>query len=213
MKYEWRKQDKALYIPTNTPTILTIPAMSYIWIQGEGNPNSEQFSSCVQALYAIAYGIKMNLKKTNDFPDYVDYTVFPLEGEWNLTQEGIERAKKGQSILELKDYFHFTIMIRQPDFVTESYYKQIQEMVFKKKNNETILQVQYSTFTEGLVCQMLHQGSYDTEPLSFQKMEDYCLKHGYQRLSKKHKEIYLSDPSKVESSKLKTTLRFAVSKR
>jgi len=72
------------------------------------------------------------------------------------------------------------------------------------------LEVAFVAIEEGLVCQMLHLGSYDDEPASFKTMEEFCSRNGYQRLSRIHKEIYLSNPSKVESSRLKTTLRFKV---
>ena len=57
---------------------------------------------------------------------------------------------------------------------------------------------------------MLHIGSYDDEPESFNLMEQFCQDNGYKRISKTHREIYLSDPRKTEMSKLKTVLRFKV---
>ena len=65
---------------------------------------------------------------------------------------------------------------------------------------------------EGLSCQIVHLGSYDTEPASFSVMEQYCIKNGYKRISKDHKEIYITDARRVSSEKLKTTLRFKVIK-
>jgi len=210
MKYEWRKQDKELYIPKTTQVITTIPSMNYVLIHGEGNPNSEAFSTCVGALYAISYGVKMTLKKEKDVPNYTDYTVFPLEGEWSLTKAGIKRYNAGTPITELKDYFSFVVMIRQPEFVSKEYVEHIKQSIFTKKKNEKVLEVSFETLPETKVCQMLHLGSYDSEPESFRIMEEYCQMNGYQRASKKHIEIYLSDPSKVETSKLKTTLRFHI---
>jgi len=213
MKYEWRKEDKQLYIPKNKPEIRTIPEMNYVVIHGEGNPNSEEFATCVGALYAVSYGVKMTLKKETIIPGYYDYTVFPLEGEWNLTEEGKQLYQSGKPITELKDYFLFKVMIRQPEFVTKEYVETIKQTVFKKKKNEKIREVSFERSTEIEACQMLHLGSYDTEPSSFIQMENYAEEQGYNRVSKKHTEIYLTDPSKVASEKLKTTIRFTVKKR
>lgn len=55
MKYEWRKQDKALYGAKKYPALITIPAQNYIMISGEGNPNDVDFSNRVGALYSLAY--------------------------------------------------------------------------------------------------------------------------------------------------------------
>ncbi|WP_342436162.1 hypothetical protein NSS79_22040 [Paenibacillus sp. FSL L8-0436] len=52
MKYEWKKQDKALYLPAVEPAILTVPAFPYFMLQGEGNPNSEAFADAVGVLYS-----------------------------------------------------------------------------------------------------------------------------------------------------------------
>nr|WP_234992930.1 GyrI-like domain-containing protein [Paenibacillus sp. RUD330] len=43
-------------------------------------------------------------------------------------------------------------------------------------------------------------------------MDAFCREQGYVRSSKIHREIYLSDPRRTEPSKLKTVLRFPVSK-
>ncbi len=47
MKYEWRKEAKALYQIKARPTILEVPGQSYIVIDGKGDPNQEDFSERV----------------------------------------------------------------------------------------------------------------------------------------------------------------------
>lgn len=42
-KIEWRKNDKALYLPTKKPTKIEVPEMNYLTIKGNGNPNGEAF--------------------------------------------------------------------------------------------------------------------------------------------------------------------------
>ena len=59
---------------------------------------------------------------------------------------------------------------------------------------------------------MMHLGPYDDEPASFALMEDFCSENGWNRISKRHREIYLSDARKVAPEKLKTVLRFQIKK-
>ncbi|NYC52907.1 hypothetical protein DE171_005444 [Clostridium beijerinckii] len=59
---------------------------------------------------------------------------------------------------------------------------------------------------------MLHIGSYDTEPETFSKMKDYINENNLKIRSLVHREIYLSDARKVERDKLKTVLRYTVTK-
>ena len=54
----------------------------------------------------------------------------------------------------------------------------------------------------------MHIGSYDDEPASFEIMETFAEEENLTRLSKVHREIYLSDFRKVPAEKLKTVLRF-----
>ncbi|EEG78859.1 conserved hypothetical protein [Dethiobacter alkaliphilus AHT 1] len=49
-------------------------------------------------------------------PGYFEYTVYPLEGIWDLTEEGRTADTFDKSQLVYK------IMIRHPDFVTDDDY-------------------------------------------------------------------------------------------
>lgn len=48
MKYEWRKQEKNLYLPKQKPEIVTVPRQKFIMIKGEGDPNGEDFARKVK---------------------------------------------------------------------------------------------------------------------------------------------------------------------
>jgi hypothetical protein len=118
MKYEWRKHDKKTYLPKKID-ILEIESMQYIILEGEGNPNSDSFTECIEALYALSYGIRMSPKKGIETKGYYEYTVFPLQGIWDLTDKGKELYTDCESIIDIKDELAYKIMIRQPEFVTQ----------------------------------------------------------------------------------------------
>ena len=101
-------------------------------------------------------------------------------------------------------------MIRQPDFATETLVERAFEHVRKKKPHPYLDDVSFDTMEDGLYLQMLHIGSYDDEPQSFQVMHEYAENHQLERISFVHREIYLSDFRKVATEKLKTVLRFKV---
>lgn len=113
MKYEWKKQARELYLPKRTPEIVTVPSMKFFMLDGMGNPNSEDFADSIGVLYTLSYAVKMMPKKGITPEGYFEYTVFPLEGVWDLAPEA-----RGAEVLD-KDSLVYTIMIRQPDFVTE----------------------------------------------------------------------------------------------
>ncbi|NME66752.1 GyrI-like domain-containing protein [Flammeovirga aprica] len=207
MKHEWRKKEKAIYLPKKKPEIIDVPAFNYIVLSGKGNPNGELFAEGIGALYSMAYGIKMTLKKSNQLPlRYEDWKVYPLEGVWDISEE----AKANYTGELNKDELVYDIMIRQPDFVSQAFFDEILELTKKKKPHVLLDKVRFEKIADGKCIQMLHTGSYDNEPESFAMMEEFAKASHLIRKYKVHREIYLSDFRKVPEEKLKTVLRFEV---
>jgi len=209
MKHEWRKKEKDIYLPKNNPEIVNMPEFKYFTIEGEGNPNNDAFPEYIGVLYSLSYAVKMSYKKGIEPNGYFDYTVYPLEGFWDLK----ENAKKNYTGIINKDDLIYKLMIRQPDFVNSDFFDKILKLTKEKKPHDLLDSVTFETINEGSCIQMLHLGSYDNEPESFKIMEDFAVAQGLKRISKIHKEIYLTDARKVAPEKLKTVLRFKVEKK
>jgi len=206
MKYEWKKNEKQFYLPKNKPELIKLPKFKFYTIEGEGNPNDDFFAEYIGVLYALSYAVKMSPKKGMEPHGYYDYTVYPLEGVWDLKVE----ARKAFDGSINKNDLVFKLMIRQPDFVTNDFALQIIEQTRKKKPHDLLGKVKFEEIIEGDCIQMLHLGSYDSEPESFAIMERFAKQENYRRKEKTHREIYLSDARKVSPDKLKTVLRFNV---
>ena len=205
LKHEWRKSEKALYLPKPIPGLVDIPPHKFITLNGEGNPNSEMFSESIAALYSVAYGIKMSCTKMESAPEgHCDYTVYPLEGIWDITEE----ARKSFTGRLNKDDLVFKLMIRQPDFVEDAFFAEILDLVKRRKPQRLLDEVQFEVVTDGRCVQMLHIGPFDDEVKSFEQMEAFAKGKGLERKSKIHREIYLSDFRRTAPEKLKTVLRF-----
>ena len=202
MKHEWKKQEKEIYGVKTKPCVIDIPAWKYIILSGSGNPNDEIFSDKVATLFSIAYKIKMAYKtlaeKSNEI---TDYTVYPLEGIWSTASE------KGYLV---KEELQYRIMIRQPDFITREMFDNSLEAVKSKKYNPYLTDVSFETICDGMCIQVLHKGAFDDEPASFEIMDRYCMEHGYRRMGKEHREIYLNNANRTEKANLKTILRYKV---
>ena len=200
MKYEWRKQGKALYGARTVPALKTVPAQNYIKIDGRGDPNGADFSNRVGALYALAYAVKAAYKAASLQQEIDDFTVCPLEGVWaQISGDDLE-----------KDKLEYTLMIRQPDFISGELVRQAQEQVQRKKPNPLLGEITFGAMQDGLCVEILHIGSYDDEPASFAKMAQFAAAHGLRRTGDYHREIYLSDANRVEPCRRKTILRCPV---
>ena len=195
-KHERRKHEKDIYCPRATPVLINVPESQFIRIRGAGNPNGVDFRKRIEALYPIAYGIKMTAKQ----PDV------ELQGVWSLSEQG---RVSYQGVVN-KDELVYELMLRQPDFVTEAFFRKIVEACRRKNDNPFFDQVEWVTQHEGPCLQMLHLGPFESEPASFAVMEQVAAEHGHVRLSRNHREIYLSDFRRTEPDRLKTVLRFKV---
>ncbi|PMD72201.1 GyrI-like domain-containing protein [Companilactobacillus nuruki] len=206
MKYEWRKQEKEFYTMKKQPKIVTIPKQRFMSLHGIGDPNGKDFNEKIQILYPASYGVKGAYKKycLDKDVEFEDYVVFPLEGVWSLTT-------KGQQMDHLdKNEFEYDIMIRIPDFVPNELIQVSLDETRDKKNLSGISKIEIKEYPEMQVGQILHIGSYDDEPTSFEKIDELVGKEGKSRTSKIHREIYLSDARRVAPDKLKTVLRYQI---
>lgn len=111
-------------------------------------------------------------------------------------------------------------MIRQPEFVTKEVFEWACKELTKKKGTNCTKAV-FKEFKEGLCVQTMHIGSYDDEPATIYKIEEYIKSHNLKNdigrvlgngMIRRHHEIYLSDPRRVKEGKLKTVIRIPVVK-
>ena len=197
-------------MPKNKPEIVKIPSMNYVAVRGKGNPNVEggDYQQAISILYAVAYTLKMSYKTDYKIEGFFEYVVPPLEGFWwqdNI--KGIDYSNK--------DTFNWISVIRLPDFITEKDFAWAVQTATKKKKIDCSL-AEFLTIDEGLCVQIMHQGSFDSEPATVALLEDYLKEQGYendineQRL---HHEIYMSDARKVAPEKWKTVIRHPICKK
>lgn len=62
-KIDLTKEYKSYYTVKTAPQILEFGAANFLTVAGQGEPAGNKFSAAVQALYALAYGVKNLFKK------------------------------------------------------------------------------------------------------------------------------------------------------
>ena len=198
---DMKKTFKHLYAPSKKDiTVVEVPSMHYLMIDGTGNPNtSPEYSESIPALYKLAYSIRAIKKSEGEV-----FTVMPLEGLWWFDGDPIENF-----ILTDVDKARFiwTLMILQPESVTADIVAAAREEANKKKAVPTRLNdVRFEAYNEGEAVQIMHIGPYDEEGPTVKRLHAHIEDNGWS-LSGKHHEIYLSDPRKVAPEKMKTVIR------
>ena len=206
---DYRKEYKDLYLPKNEPSLIKIPAMNFVAVDGQGSPNEPdgEYKKALEVLYAIQYSVKMS-KKGSSMPNgYFDYVVPPLEGLWWLPDSSPDFRDKSR--------YQWVSMIRLPEFVSKDVFKWACSEAAGKKKIDTC-KAYFFRFTEGLCVQCMHTGPFDNEPKTLAKMDVYINENNLIKDisdKRRHHEIYLSDPRKIEPAKMKTVLRIPVKKR
>ena len=228
MAFDFKKEYKEFYMPKNKPEIVKIPPMNYVAVRGKGNPNIEggDYQQAISILYAVAYTLKMSYKTDYKIEGFFEYVVPPLEGFWWQGEQHpvdaevrTDRAGRRENIKGIdysnKDTFNWISVIRlPPDFITEKDFAWAVQTETEKKKIDCS-PAEFLTIDEGLCVQIMHQGSFDSEPATVALLEDYLKEQGYendineQRL---HHEIYMSDARKVAPEKWKTVIRHPIKK-
>lgn len=208
-KLDYKKAYKELYFPKSTPSLIQVPQMTFIQVTGEGDPNTcQEYKDAMEILYGLSWGIKMNRKGDERPEGYFEYTVFPLEGMWQLEDSAIDGG-----VIKDKSNFKWISMIRQPDFVTPEVFEKAKERLLKKKPGIDFSNTKLVLYEEGLCCQIMHIGPFDTEAATIEKLEAYIREAGYVTditEERQHHEIYLSDFRKTAPEKLKTVIRHPI---
>lgn len=208
-----KKEYKHLYQPSaKKVTVVQVPRLQFAMVngaieKGHGPGDSPGFQEAVQALYGVSYTLKFTLKKRKTNP--IDYPVMALEGLLWLTEGDVFD-------INIKDNWSYTLMIMQPDVVTQEIFEEARKQVHRKHGDSPALsKLRLEYFEEGLCAQIMHIGPYAAEPATIERMREFMNENGCRDrvgLGGKHHEIYMGDPRKADPSKLKTVLRHPIEK-
>lgn len=208
-KLDYKKEYKDLYQPAAQPSLIDVPSMIFIAVDGAGDPNvCQEYKAAMEILYGLSFTIKMSKMNGTQPAGYFDYVVPPLEGLWYV--DGVDFD--GTNVTD-KSLFRWTSMIRQPEFVTAEVFEGAKAALAKKKPQLDTSKARLMEYTEGLCVQIMHKGTFDSEPANIEKMRAFAAENGYAEdfsQGRYHHEIYLSDPRKCAPERLRTVVRHPI---
>ena len=193
-KVDLKRELKELYAPPREPGLVEVPRMTFLAIDGAGDPNGPEFGAAVEALFPVAYRVKFALKREAE----VDYTVMPLEGLWWADDPRVfARGDRAE--------WRWTAMIVQPDAAGDVVDRAIEE-TGAKKDLPALPRLRLDRFEEGRCAQIMHVGPFSEEPPTIRRLEAFIEDQGLKRRGKHH-EIYLSDLRRTAPERLRTIIR------
>jgi hypothetical protein len=200
-KVDFKKSLKELYKPSFKEVVETkVPELQFIMIDGIGSPGeAQEYLDALAVLYPVAFKIKFLSKAKSK-----DYVVPPLEGLW--WADDMKDFIEGN-----RDKWKWTMMIMQPDWITNEMFKKAIEQTQQKKPelSKLLPKLRLEKYKEGKVAQIMHVGPYSEEGPTVQKVHDFIQNEGgtFNGHKQKHHEIYLSDPRKANPATMKTVIR------
>ena len=195
-KIDHRKILKHLYTATSRPAPVDVPTLSYLTIEGRGDPGTApEYADAVQALFAVAYAAKFALRR-NGGPDQA---VMPLEGLWWAPDMSVFVSGD-------RDEWRWNLMIMQPEAVTAEIVQQALAVASAKAPAQALDRLLLRPVTQGRAVQVLHLGPYADEGPTIAGLHAFIADRG-QRPTGPHHEIYLGDPRRVAPERLRTIIR------
>lgn len=192
-KIDHRKTLKHLYHSSSkTPTMVNVPRMNFLMMDGRGKPSGKGFQEVASTLYPLAYILKFMVRAARD----IDYHVMPMEVRWRVNRE--------------KKEFAWTMMLMQPEYVTEGLVAQARQKVLPKVNPALLERVRFESFAEGMCVQFMHVGPYEGMDVAMKTMVTAANVQGYVPTTLNAHDIYLNDVRKTKPENLKSIMRLQV---
>jgi len=196
-KIDYKKELKHLYRPSAKKVeVVEVPKMNFLMIDGDGGPNHPTFQNAIEVLFPLSYTLKFMIKKSDIG---IDYGVLPLEGLWWADD-------MSSFIKDKKDDWKWTLMIMQPELITNEMVVEAVNQVRVKKNPTSLPLVRFESINEGKVAQIMHIGPFSEEGPTVQKLHSF-IKDSGKKIIGKHHEVYLSDIRRAAPEKWKTIIR------
>lgn len=202
-KVDFKRKYPELYRPSSKKcSLITVPNMNYLMIDGQGSPKKRSFTESIQALYKVSYALRNSLKKESD-ENYFDYVIPPLEGLW-WSEDGDFDPKN-------KSAWHWTLMMMLVPYISAIRVHQLIQQISNTEKKLPVKDIKIESYNEDLVVQIMHIGSYEAEEPTLKKVSDFMREYRL-KPHMKHHEIYLSDPDRTPSERLKTIIRQPVTR-
>lgn len=197
-KTDFKRQLPSYHATCGTFTLVQVPALQHLVLDGHGDPNTLAYADALSSLYPVAYAVKF-LSKTELGRDHV---VMPLEALWWSADMAAFTTERDKS------RWDWRLMIMVPDWITGEHVTAAREAAARRSGVAGGLdEVRLERYDEGLSVQTLHLGSYDDEGPVLRAMHEEFIPAHRLRRSGKHHEIYLSDPRRTPAARLRTILR------
>lgn len=171
------------------PHIVEVPELSFLMVDGEGDPASDVYQRTVTSLMQVAEITWQLVDRVLDAP---------LEGLWS-------------GDLSDRSTWRWTSMVLQPSEVSEETLARAIASLGPANDFDRLADIRLEPFSEGQAVQILHRGPHAEEGPTIERLHAFIGQQGFSE-SGRHHEIYLTDVFEVAPEDSLTVLRQPVSR-
>jgi hypothetical protein len=179
--------------------IVTVPVRSCLAIDGQAPPGGPEFQAAMGALYTAAYSLHFLLRDRG-----IHAAIGPAEALWER-RDGSSDWLAGEFPFDPAAW-RWTLFIELPEEATDEDVVAALAVARRKRPSAALANLHPMAFAEGLVVEAMHVGPYDAEPETIARMQECAAEAGLNPHGAHH-EIYLGDPRRTDSRRLRTVLR------
>ena len=170
------------YAASDSPELVEFGPVRGLGVTGLGEPGGTEHMTAIRALYAVAAPLLAG-------------ALPALEGRW-----WVEDDRPPLTVPRSQWRWH--LFLRLPESVKPGRVDEARQAT----GLTGAARVQVVMFTEGRCVQAMHHGSYDDEPETLARMDQFMAEQGLIN-NGLHHEIYLSDVAETDTAKMRTILR------
>lgn len=185
------KTAPGLYAATAKVKEVVAAEASFLAVDGQSAPGGDLFHQALDTLFNVAFTMKFALK----IAGAIDFKVSKLETLY---------FDDPLKVTDMNDW-HWRVLIRVPDRITQ---KQVNETIatVREKKGVDASSVKLVRWAEGRCLQTMHVGPYERVGDTYRRLTEEARWLGLELTGPAH-EIYMNDPRRTASEKLKTIIR------
>lgn len=178
-----------------TPRLVEIPHRVCLVAEGDGGPRSEEFRNAMEAVYAVAFTLKLQMLLEGH-----DFELDPPGVIWSCPSAPYEATPADG------EGWRWKVIIPVPDDVDGQLVKLVKDSLVSKRHLDFAADARIEELDEGTCAEVLHVGPYEQVGQSLGMLHAFLIE-SHLRPAGPHHEIYLDDPRVTSPEHLRTLIR------
>jgi hypothetical protein len=180
--------------PGTSPHLVEVPRRTCLVAEGQGGPSSEDFRKAMEAVYAVAVTLKLQLALEDH-----DFVLDPPGVIWSCPAAPFEAIPMGGG-------WSWKIVFPVPTDVDGQLVRLIKDSLVSRRHLDFAADAWIEELDEGVCAEIVHVGPYDQLGQTLGTLHAFLIE-SHLAPRGPHHEIYLDDPRVTSPEHVRTLIR------